>query len=253
MFTVYGLNGRIYSGALEGLRALEPVQAAARVRAVGRVQAGWGDPAEAELHGQVRRAVREQEGGDSDAAAGGRSGERRRSAPPSLSHASSAGPLVRQVLDAYTADSAPRHLLSQVQQLMSLEVLSLPLAMPLREAWQRMSAAGRAQAPVVDAAGRPVGLLLKGDLLPLNLGNEVELLDPALWQERLTHPVSSLMWSPIPSATAQTPLRELAQVLLELRLPGLPVVDADGRVEGFISRSDLLRAISRDPPLDLWG
>ncbi len=32
-----------------------------------------------------------------------------------------------------------------------------------------------------------------------------------------------------------------------------PVVAEDGRLLGFVSRTDLLRALANDPPLDLWG
>jgi hypothetical protein len=32
----------------------------------------------------------------------------------------------------------------------------------------------------------------------------------------------------------------------------LPVADDEGRVTGFVSRSDILRAVVADPPLDLW-
>jgi CBS domain-containing protein len=41
--------------------------------------------------------------------------------------------------------------------------------------------------------------------------------------------------------------------LQETGLSGLPVVAADGLVIGFVSRSDILRAVSHDPPLDLWA
>jgi CBS domain-containing protein len=40
--------------------------------------------------------------------------------------------------------------------------------------------------------------------------------------------------------------------LLDTGLPGLPVVKDDGELEGFVSRSDILRAVVADPPLDLW-
>jgi CBS domain-containing protein len=31
------------------------------------------------------------------------------------------------------------------------------------------------------------------------------------------------------------------------------VVDDGGRVTGFVSRTDILRAVVADPPLDLWS
>jgi CBS domain-containing protein len=44
---------------------------------------------------------------------------------------------------------------------------------------------------------------------------------------------------------ATAPVRPAARVQ--------PVSSAEGRVLGFVSRSDLLRAIVADPPLDLWS
>jgi CBS domain-containing protein len=35
-------------------------------------------------------------------------------------------------------------------------------------------------------------------------------------------------------------------------LPGLPVVDEQDAVIGFVSRTDILHAVVADPPLDLW-
>jgi len=64
--------------------------------------------------------------------------------------------------------------------------------------------------------------------------------------------VVDLMWSPVPSVSASTDIRRLARVLLDTGLPGLPVVDDAGLVIGFASRSDILRAVVADPPLDLW-
>ncbi len=50
-----------------------------------------------------------------------------------------------------------------------------------------------------------------------------------------------------------TALRRVAGVLLDTGLPGLPVTDEAGVLIGFISRTDILRAVAADPPLDLWS
>ena len=64
--------------------------------------------------------------------------------------------------------------------------------------------------------------------------------------------VVDVMWSPVPSVAMDTDIRRVARVLLDTGLPGLPVVDDGGRVTGFVSRTDILRAVVADPPLDLW-
>jgi CBS domain-containing protein len=64
--------------------------------------------------------------------------------------------------------------------------------------------------------------------------------------------VVEVMWTPVPSVAPDTDIRRLARVLLDTGLPGLPVVDDAGQVIGFVSRSDVLRAVVADPPLDLW-
>jgi CBS domain-containing protein len=74
-----------------------------------------------------------------------------------------------------------------------------------------------------------------------------------VWQALLAQPVSEVMVSPVPCVSPDTDLRRLAQALLDTGLQGLPVVDADGRLLGFVSRSDILKAVVHDPPLDLWA
>ncbi|MHB7984923.1 CBS domain-containing protein, partial [Lacticaseibacillus paracasei] len=77
--------------------------------------------------------------------------------------------------------------------------------------------------------------------------------DADAWQAMLASSVIEVMWSPVPSAHIDTDLRRVASLLLETGLPGLPVTEAEGRVIGFVSRSDLLKALATDPPLDVWS
>jgi CBS domain-containing protein len=222
MFAVYGLQGRLYSGPLEQVRELGAVQAVARVRAPAAVQKEDQPWLAAVLAGRT----------DGQGAEG-----------------SGAAPR-QQALAAYAQTAAPsRQALSQVQQLMSRKLVTVPLAATLGEAWTLLARGGVGQAPVLDPAGMLVGLIGRADLLP----PAALTGDPAAWTQRLAAPVAEAMWSPVPVAQPETALRQAAQLLLDLGLPGLPVVDEQGGLQGFLSRSDLLRALTHEPPLDLWS
>jgi CBS domain-containing protein len=234
MFTVYGLQGRLYSGPLEQVRDLADVKAVARTRAVAPV-ARQDQPSP----GAVIAALSGDGGGNAGAAIGG------------------GGP--RQALAAYAQTqqqgtaAAQRHQLAHVGELMSRKLITVPVSATLREAWGVLAQAGIGQAPVVGEQGQLVGLvgrsaLMRDEDLPADLPSAFA------WSARLAHPVAELMWSPVPAAHADSSPREAAQLMLELQLPGLPVLsDDDERLIGFLSRTDLLRALTREGPLDLWS
>jgi len=55
--------------------------------------------------------------------------------------------------------------------------------------------------------------------------------------------VAQLMTREFPRVREETPLRELVRALREGGFAGLPVVDAEGRVVGFVSEKEVLEAI----------
>ena len=94
-------------------------------------------------------------------------------------------------------------------------------------------------------------MLLRADMAPLDLLPEPGAVKEAI--ELARRPVSEVMYSPVAAVAPDTALRRVAGVLLETGLPGLPVTDETGVLIGFISRTDILRAVAADPPLDLWS
>lgn len=143
-------------------------------------------------------------------------------------------------------DDAPRHPLTRVSEVMTRRVVSVPHTATVMQGWRVLAQRGVGQAPVLDGAGTLVGMLLRADLLPAP--ND----DAHAWGAMLTQPVTTLMLTPVPGVAVETDIRRVAQVLLDTGLPGLAVTDDRGAVEGFVSRSDILRAVANDPPLDLW-
>jgi CBS domain-containing protein len=114
--------------------------------------------------------------------------------------------------------------------------------------------------PVVDAAGTVIGVVADSDLLALhtlgrvNIGQEKQMFPEVdvTWQaftavKRLLaksggKKIRDVMSSNPITVTADTDLDEAARIILVKRIRRLPVVDADGRLVGVLSRGNLVKA-----------
>ena len=181
-------------------------------------------------------------------------------APPHAATAEAATPAVvnlrlQDAVSAYAqTEQGPQHArqpLTRVSDVMTRGALSVQPDARVNDAWQTLAEHKVAQAPVVDVLGRVVGLLVRADMAPLDLLPEPGAVKQAIDLAR--RPVADVMVSPVPTVSADTELRRVAAVLLDTGLPGLPVTDEAGVLSGFISRTDILRAVAADPPLDLWS
>lgn len=222
MFSVYGTSGRLFRGSMEQLRHIGGVGALSRAN---RVQ----------VVGQDGRDLSDE-------------------ATAALLVPAAPGDANRQALAAYASTQTPpaRHVLKQVKDLMTPKVVTLASSATVIEGWQLLSNQGVGQAPVVQADGTLVGLLTRADLLrPERLPTPDS--HALVWRALMLQNVTDIMVTPVPSVSEDSDIRRVARVLLDTGLPGLPVVDDAGQVSGFISRSDILRAVVTDPPLDLWG
>lgn len=219
MFSIYGESGRIFRGAMEELWRVEALRAVMRTR---RLQAH-----ESVASAQTKPLV---------------------SAPPRHTATGAA-------LSAYARagnQGAERHPLHRVVDVMSTGVRTVSPDMTVQQAWERLGQLGLGQAPVVSGSGELVGLLTRAELLSLERLPQPDA--PALaWRTLLQQSVAAVMISPVPAVSADAELRRVARVLLDTRLPGLPVVSEEGQLTGFVSRSDILQAVVHDPPLDLWS
>jgi acetoin utilization protein AcuB len=99
--------------------------------------------------------------------------------------------------------------------------------------------------PVVDAAGRLVGVLTVDDLRSVcPIPADLQGVAPG-GQERLrASPVSELMSASPVWTTEQAPLEEAAEELARRRIGCLPVLGSGGEVVGLLTSSDALQALS---------
>lgn len=112
--------------------------------------------------------------------------------------------------------------------------------------------------PVVDAAGKVIGIISEGDLLyqeapmqpPLYLtflGSVIYFESPDKFHQHIKKSLGMLVkdvMTPHPvTTTPDTPIAEVAQLMLEKRLRRLPVIDQNQKLVGIITRHDLIRAL----------
>lgn len=223
MFSIYGPTGREFKGTLEQMRLVRRVHAADRTRAV--------EPTLRDGHdGAVREAVE--------------------NGAPSVGD-----PVRRSAIAAYESSRQAPHQGWHDQpasEFMHAPVLTVRQDMRVDDAWRELVRQGRGQAPVVGAAGVLVGLITRAALVDFTQWPDA-IGDAQAWADWRAQNVEAVMLTPIPSVSAQVDMRRVAGALVDSGLPGLPVVDDEGRVIGFVSRTDVLRAALKDAGLDVWS
>jgi CBS domain-containing protein len=115
--------------------------------------------------------------------------------------------------------------------------------------------------PICDGKGSVLGMLSEGDLIRpfgkdpaskrawwLNLLAEGTDLAPSFLDciRVENHPARDLMVTPVISASPDTSVPELADLLSRHHIKRLPIL-RDGKLVGIVSRADLVHAIARTP------
>jgi len=110
--------------------------------------------------------------------------------------------------------------------------------------------------PVVDDAGRPEGVITQGDLIykgkmPMRLGllaeSGSEKLDAVL-AELAAKSAQDVMTSPVIAIGQDQLVKDAVDLMLNKRVKRLPVVDAEGKLAGMLSRLDIFRTIMQQAP-----
>lgn len=133
-------------------------------------------------------------------------------------------------------EAAPRLILDArtAADLMTPNPVSIRRDTPVRDAAAFLTARGISAAPVIDTAGRPVGVVTTTDIF-------VRCQTMAAVQA----PVSAVMTPVVFCARADATAQEVVEKMLGLNVRRLFVVDADGVVVGVIAARDVLRRLRR--------
>lgn len=145
----------------------------------------------------------------------------------------------------------------QVADVMTRQVITAAESTCLAEAVELMLQHRISGLPVIDAAGRVCGMISEGDLL--RRAETGTAREPRGWRALLAGPerlarwyvhtharkVGELMTREVISVAAATPLIQAVELMQQHEVKRLPVLEADGRLAGIISRADVLRSLDR--------
>jgi len=140
-----------------------------------------------------------------------------------------------------------------VRDIMTKDVVKVKRDTNLQEAARRLSGLRISGMPVVDDANKVIGVISEADILSLagvKRGHTFKdilrhVLGEPLPGRKKGNTVGDVMSSPAITTGPDTDIREVAAVLDERRIKRLPVVDAEGKLAGIISREDIVRAMGK--------
>jgi CBS domain-containing protein len=130
-----------------------------------------------------------------------------------------------------------------VRDWMTADVITIYPDTAVPEAHQLMKREEIRRLPVVDSAGRLVGIVTLGDLRAAEPSPATSL---SVWElnyliANLT--VDKIMTHDPVTVSPDSTIGEAARTMLENRVSGLPVLDDEGKVVGIITESDIFSMV----------
>lgn len=139
----------------------------------------------------------------------------------------------------------------RVVDVMTTEVEKARPDWSLKQAAKAMIDHGVSGLPVVEEDGTVVGIITEADFIEAEAGRVAgrrRLFDTVFGEKKTRVPstVGAVMTRSPLVVDRNTMLSEAARLMTDRNVKRLPVVDPDGRLEGIVSRADILLAFARD-------
>ena len=146
----------------------------------------------------------------------------------------------------------------RVDEIMTREVISASIDDSVEKCAKLLMDNQISGVPVLDKSGRVVGMLTEGDLIRREahyeapglieiLGGQVYLDDPLEFLENLRRAMAlragRLMSREVISVSPEDPVENAATEMVQHNIDRLPVVNQERKLEGIISRKDIMRAL----------
>ncbi len=133
--------------------------------------------------------------------------------------------------------------MTRIGHLMTSDPATIHATTTVEAAVRLMATRGLRHLPVVDEAGRVVGIVSDRDLRgPLG--------GPATRAPAPTAEVGALMARDVVTARPDDELGAVARLIVDRRIGAVPIVDEAGRLQGIVSYVDVLRRLADEAEAD---
>ncbi len=145
-----------------------------------------------------------------------------------------------------------------VSTIMTTPVTTLLSSTPIADVVALLIEGGFHSLPVIDSGQRVIGIVTNGDLLrntslPVRLGLQPSLTDEQVQADFETlreseRTIGEIMSMPVTTIRQDETVRQAGALMVEKKLKRLPVVDADNRIAGVVSRVDVMASMGAMDP-----
>ncbi|XPV69932.1 MAG: HPP family protein [Halarcobacter sp.] len=135
-----------------------------------------------------------------------------------------------------------------VSEIMTNDVISLNESNTLQEAYNLMEEHDINQIPVLNNENTHIMGMITYKMILDILINDIEFVE-----FNLNKTLDNLDFTDVLTTDPITDIRRVAKVMVDFKLGAIPIVDQDDKLQGIVSRSDILDAVSNKPPMQIYG
>lgn len=134
-----------------------------------------------------------------------------------------------------------------VKDIMTKETITLQSNDSLQNAYNTLNEYKVSLIPVLTSSDKIVGLINNTLILDqvINAGGNPQTV--------LNRTIESLSFEEFITTDPLSDIRRVAQVMTKFKINALPVVEEDGILRGIVSKTDIIKAVSHIPHLQLWS
>lgn len=149
-------------------------------------------------------------------------------------------PQTSHKISQYVQDRS-RQQVFNVEQIMTKNPKCLYDYMTFDQAWKQFTSATYRHYPVLNKQEQLVGIISDRDMLRYSAK-----------QVDKKQKLEKLMSAPVLTATNKAAIREICLIMFNQHIGAIPIVVEQGELTGIVTRSDILKSMIENAPMELW-